>query len=93
LNRRNRWDQARGEFQRRLVPEKTRRAEKDHRRREAVALSLPSRRMHLKSLLDLPDDDEDDDETLIEGEDDDDDKAFLVKLQKLAEQAEALTTT
>jgi hypothetical protein len=53
-------------------------------------------RMHLKSLLDLPDEDDDDDEPLIEGEDDedgdDDDKAFLVELRKLAEQAEALTT-
>ncbi len=36
MNRGNRWDQARGEFQRRLVPEKTRTAEKDHRRRLAA---------------------------------------------------------
>jgi hypothetical protein len=37
-------------------------------------------RMHLKSILDLPDD-----EPLIEGEDDDDDhNALVVELQKLA---------
>jgi hypothetical protein len=55
---------------------------------------------HLKSMLNFDEgddtDDDGDDEPLIEGEDEadgDDDKAFLVELRKLAEQAEALTTT
>jgi uncharacterized protein len=54
-----------------------------------------SARKRLKTLFDVQDDDDTDDEPLIEGDDDDDDddKAFLVELQKLAEQAEALTTT
>jgi hypothetical protein len=47
------------------------------------------------SLFDLPDEEDDDDDLDLEGDgedDDDDDKAFLVELQKLAEQAEALAS-
>jgi uncharacterized protein len=56
--------------------------------RKAIDRHQRGMRMHLKSLLDLPDYDDTDDELLIEGEDgDDDDKAFLVEVRKLAEQA------
>lgn len=63
--------------------------------RKAIDRHQRAIRLHLKSMLDdLPDDDDTDDEPLIEGEDDDDDdKAFLVELQKLAEQAQELATT
>jgi hypothetical protein len=60
--------------------------------RKAIDREQRGMRMHLKSLLDLADDDEDpdDDEPLLE--DEDDDKAFLVELQKLAEQAQELAS-
>jgi hypothetical protein len=45
---------------------------------------------HLKSMLDFDDDDSDDE---APEEDEDDDKAFLVELQKLAEQAGELAST
>jgi uncharacterized protein len=66
--------------------------------RKAIARHTVRIQAHLKSMLDFDDaddtdDDDDTDEPLLEGEDDDDDKAFLVELQKLAEQAEALTTS
>lgn len=66
--------------------------------RKAIARHVVGIQAHLKSMLNFDDaddtDDDGDDEPLIEGEDDDDgDKAFLVELRKLAEQAEALTTT
>jgi uncharacterized protein len=67
--------------------------------RKAIARHTVGIPAHLKSMLDFDDaddtddDDDTDDEPLLEGEDDDDDKAFLVELQKLAEQAEALTTS
>jgi uncharacterized protein len=62
--------------------------------RKAIDRHQRGMRMHLKSLLDLPDDD-DDDEPLLEGEDDDDDgdKAFVAELRKLADQAQELATT
>jgi uncharacterized protein len=64
--------------------------------RKAIARHTVGIQAHLKSMLDFDDaddtdDDPDDDPDLFE--DDDDDKAFLVEVRKLAEQAEALTTT
>jgi uncharacterized protein len=49
---------------------------------------------HVKAMLNPQDDDTDNDDlSLLEDEtDDDDDRAFLVELQKLAEQAGALAT-
>jgi hypothetical protein len=62
--------------------------------RKAIARHTAGIQAHLKSMLDFDDADDTDNEPVIEGEDeDDDDKAFLVELRKLAEQAEALTTT
>jgi uncharacterized protein len=60
--------------------------------RKAIDRHQRGMRMHMKSLLDLADDDDDPDGDLLEDEDDDD-KAFLVELQKLAEQAQELATT
>ncbi|MBB5331870.1 HK97 family phage prohead protease [Tunturiibacter gelidoferens] len=68
--------------------------------RKAIDRHQRGIRIHLKSMLDGLDDDDDDadnnpadDPAMLEGDTGDDDKAFLVELQKLAEQAGALSTT
>jgi HK97 family phage prohead protease len=64
------------------------------RAEKGIRFHTKSLRMHMKAILgdpdDLGDDDDIDDEPLFEGDDDGDDKAFLVELQKLAEQAQEL---
>jgi hypothetical protein len=61
--------------------------------RKAIDRHQRGMRMHLKSLLDLPDEDDTDDEPLLEGEVDVADKAsFLAELKQLAEQAQDLAS-